>query len=161
MRVLIHSAIGAMMAALALAAAPANASPVSGIWTMPQGETEIAISECGQTLCGRIVNASKIERNPDAVDKKNKNPGLRLRKLKGLLILSGFIGGPSRWKGGTIYNPSDGTTYNATIELIDQDTLKVTGCVVRPLCKSAKLTRSRSEGAASAPSPIQLAQAPR
>jgi uncharacterized protein (DUF2147 family) len=129
-------------AAIALASAPAHATlPVTGLWSLGEGKARISISECGETLCGRIVDAAKIQANPDIADKKNKNPLLRLRKLKGLLILTGFVGGPSEWKGGTIYNPDDGGTYRATIRMVDEYTLKVTGCIVRPLCKSAKLTR--------------------
>lgn len=140
-------------AAAALASAPAlAAAPVTGLWSLPQGKTEIVIAECGQVLCGRIVSAARIEKNPDAVDKKNKDPDLRLRKLKGLMVLNGFTGGPSEWKGGTVYNPNDGSTYHATLALIDDDTLEVTGCIVRPLCKTAKLTRAHG--------PTQSGEAP-
>ena len=133
----------AALSVVVLGTAPAKATPsVEGVWTMGEGKAQIAIEACGPSLCGRIVNARKIEKNPDAVDKRNKNPLLRLRKLKGLMVLTGFIGGPDEWKGGTIYNPDDGGAYPATLKLVDSDTLKVTGCIVRPLCKTARLTRA-------------------
>jgi uncharacterized protein (DUF2147 family) len=134
----------AAVAALMLTTAPAQAtSPATGLWTLGEGKAEIVIDECGQALCGRIVNAAKIAKNPDVVDKKNKDPDLRLRKLKGLLVLTGFTGGPTEWRGGAVYNPSDGSTYKATLRLVDANTLNVTGCIVRPLCKTTKLTRAR------------------
>lgn len=135
-------AVLAGVAAIMLGAAPARAEPpVAGLWALAEGKGEILISECGGTLCGRIVTAAKIEANPDLADKKNRDPLLRLRKLKGLLVLTGFVGGPFEWRGGAVYNPDDGGTYRATLHLVDDDTLKVTGCIVRPLCKSARLTR--------------------
>jgi uncharacterized protein (DUF2147 family) len=141
----VHIAALAALSALALGAAPARAGPaVAGVWSLGVGKAEIAISECGATLCGRIVDAAKIQKNPNAADKRNKDPQLRERKLKGLLVLTGFVGGPSEWKGGTIYNPSDGSTYRATLSLVNQDTLEVTGCIIRPLCKTTKLTRARN-----------------
>lgn len=142
----LHIVALAGLAAVSLASAPAHAMvDVTGLWSVNDGKAEIAISECGETLCGHLISAKKIETEPGVVDKKNHNPLLRLRKLKGLLVLTGFVGGPSEWKGGTIYNPDDGGTYSATIRLVNPDTLKVTGCIIRPLCKSAKLTRSSRE----------------
>jgi uncharacterized protein (DUF2147 family) len=135
--------IGAgLIGAAVLAATPALAGPaVLGVWSMNEGKAAIAIDRCGSHLCGRIVDAAKIQRNPNAVDKHNRDPALRGRKLKGLLVLSGFSGGPEKWRGGHLYNPSDGGTYSATLEVVDEDTLEVTGCIVRPICKSTRLTR--------------------
>ncbi|OYX29872.1 MAG: hypothetical protein B7Y99_12490 [Caulobacterales bacterium 32-69-10] len=150
MRGRLHIAAFAALALLALAAAPAQAmTSVTGVWSVADGKAEITIRECGETLCGRLINARKIEANPDIIDKKNRNPSLRPRKLKGILVLTGFVsGGPAQWKNGSIYNPDDGGTYRATMKQIDDDTLKVAGCIVWPLCKSTRLKRIRSDAVA-------------
>jgi uncharacterized protein (DUF2147 family) len=149
MRQPIHIIGAAAPAALVLAVTlPASAASVEGLWSLGEGRAQISISECGDGLCGRIVQTEKLKVNPDIVDKKNRNPLLRLRKIKGLQILAGFVGGPSEWKNGTIYNPDDGSTYRATIRLVDENTIKAVGCIVWPLCKSTKLTRVAGEGAA-------------
>jgi uncharacterized protein (DUF2147 family) len=150
MRVRLHIAAIAATGLVGLAGAPAaNAmAGVAGLWSVADGKAEITIQECGDTLCGHLVGARKLETNPDIVDKKNRNPLLRLRKLKGILVLTGFVsGGPQEWKNGSIYNPEDGGTYKATMKQLDDDTLKVAGCIVWPLCKSTRLTRIRGAAA--------------
>ncbi|HTI66723.1 MAG TPA: DUF2147 domain-containing protein [Caulobacteraceae bacterium] len=162
-----HLQIAALsgFAAIALATGPACAAPVvAGLWMVGDNKGQISIEECGDSLCGRILDAPKIRANADMVDKKNKNPQLRQRRLKGLLILTGFVGGPSEWRNGAVYNPDDGGTYRGTIKLVDEDTIKVAGCIVWPLCKSIKLTRVADQGAAKvearpeAPPPIAVAK---
>lgn len=142
MRARFHIAAAAL-AVLMLGARPALAmTHVTGVWSVADGKAEISIQECGATLCGRLLNARKIEANPDIIDKKNKNVALRPRKLKGILVLTGFVSGdPGEWKNGSIYNPDDGGTYRATMKQVDDDTLKVAGCIVWPLCKSTRLKR--------------------
>jgi uncharacterized protein (DUF2147 family) len=135
-------AAAGLIGAAVIAATPASAAPPPvGVWSMNEGKAAIAIDRCGDELCGRIVDAAKIRRNPNAVDKHNRDPALRTRKLKGLMVLRGFSGGPAKWGGGSLYNPSDGGTYSATLKVVDEDTLEVTGCIVRPICKSTRLTR--------------------
>jgi len=124
-------------AALGLAAAPAfAASPAEGLWRTPTNNGEVRIAECGQALCGRIVSSDRIKADPELRDTKNRNEALRSRPLKDLLMLQGFTGGPTEWKGGTVYNPEDGGTYKGRLKLQDADTLRLTGCIVAPLCKS-------------------------
>lgn len=93
------------------------------------------------------MTADKIRAEPDLVDKKNVDPKLRKRKVKGLRILTGFIGGPLEWTGGLLYNPDDGGTYKGVIRLVDRYTMKVTGCIVWPLCKSTKLKKVQTASA--------------
>ena len=44
-----------------------------------------------------------------------------------------------QWQG-SIYNPDDGRTYNATVKL-DGDTMKVQGCVASIFCKTNNFAR--------------------
>lgn len=126
-----------LIAAASLSVAPAlAASPVEGLWRTPTNNGQVRISECGQALCGRIVDSDRIRADPNLADSKNKNEALRNRPLKDLLMLQGFTGGPTEWKGGTVYNPEDGGTYKGTLKLVDANTLKLTGCIVFPLCKT-------------------------
>jgi len=57
------------------------------------------------------------------------------------VFLTGFSGGPKVWKGGKIYNPEDGNTYQGTITLVDDNTLNLRGCVIFPLCKTQTWSR--------------------
>jgi uncharacterized protein (DUF2147 family) len=87
-------------------------------------------------LCGKVVTSDRIKADPALADTKNRNAALRARPLKDLQILQGFTGGPPQWKGGTVYNPEDGGTYKGSIKLVDPDTLRLTGCIFAPLCKT-------------------------
>lgn len=116
------------------AASPA-ASPV-GLWLTPDDHGQIEVFACGSKLCGRIVTSDKLRANPGLKDAANKDPALRDRPLKGLVLMKNFAGGPARWTGGAIYRPQDGGAYQGTIDLVDASTLKLKGCVVAPLCQT-------------------------
>ncbi len=124
-------------AALILAcAAPALASPIDGLWQTPEKNGTVRIYDCGGSICGKIVNSDNIRANPNLTDEKNRNESLRTRPMKDLVIINGVSGGPREWKGGSVYNPEDGGTYHGSLTLIAPDTLKLTGCVIYPFCKS-------------------------
>ena len=129
-------------ALLALGAAPAfAASPAEGLWLTPTHAGQVQISECGQALCGKLVTSERIKADPGLKDEKNKDEAQRGRLLKDLPLLQGFTGGPAEWKGGSVYNPDDGGTYKGTIKMVSPDQLKLTGCIVFPLCKTQTWTR--------------------
>ena len=133
--------LAAAAAALFFAAPAFAASPAAGLWLTPTYKGEVQISECGAALCGKIVTSDRIKANPAVADDKNKDPAQRARLLKDLPMLQGFTGGPTQWKGGSVYNPEDGGTYKGSITLIDANTLKLTGCIFAPLCKTQVWTR--------------------
>ena len=128
-------AAAAFAAALALAG-PALASPIDGLWRSPDENAVVQIYDCDGAVCGKLLDSDRIKANPDVADVKNHAPGLQTQTLKGLVLLKGFTGGPTEWKEGSVYNPNDGGTYHGTIQRMDPDTLKLTGCIIVPLCKT-------------------------
>jgi uncharacterized protein (DUF2147 family) len=128
-------AAGALAAGFALAA-PALASPIDGLWRSPSQNALVQIYGCDAAVCGKLIDSDRIEANPIVADDKNHTAALRARPLKGLVFIDGFTGGPTEWKGGSVYNPDDGGTYHGSMRLVDADTLKLTGCIIVPLCKS-------------------------
>ena len=103
----------------------------------------IEISECGQSICGKLVSSDGLKENPSLKDVNNKDESLRSRPLKNLTILKGFERKKDEWSGGSIYNAEDGGTYKATITMQDANHLKLKGCIVWPLCKTQTWTRIR------------------
>jgi len=129
--------------ALAGAAAIGPADNATGRWATETKHGIVEVTACGPSICGHLLESDAIRADADARDTKNKDEAQRTRRLKGLLILSGFTARDGAWTGGTIYNGDDGGTYNATVTPIDRDHLKVRGCIVWPLCKSQTWTRVR------------------
>ncbi|QNE06132.1 DUF2147 domain-containing protein [Croceicoccus marinus] len=135
------SMILALLAAgTAAAAAP---SDVVGRWKTESRGGIVEITECGQSICGRLVSSEGLKANPALKDANNKDESLRSRPLKNMLMLKGFTRKKDEWSGGSIYNAEDGGTYKATITMQDPNRLKLKGCIVWPLCKTQTWTRIR------------------
>jgi len=140
MKLSILAAAATFAAALA---APAFAADPTGLWQTPTNGGQVRISRCGQALCGVLVTSDHIRATPDMRDAKNRDTALRSRTLRNLPLLNGFTGGPTEWRGGTVYNPDDGRTYSGSITMQNDNTLRLQGCVVRPLCRNQTWTRVR------------------
>ena len=131
----------AIFASVVMMSGTAAAQP-TGTWRTPIGG-EVTIEACGKALCGRLVSSPLLKTNPDLRDQKNPDPNLRDRRLKGIMILTSFTGGPTKWSNGRIYNAEDGRTYSGSIALVSPTTLTLRGCLVAFLCRSQTWTRIR------------------
>lgn len=135
----ILAAGAALLCMKSTAFAEVPADRVAGVWLVQSKDGKFDISRCGESLCGKLIAGTKIS----ALDKKNKNPDLRARPLKGLLMMQGYKlskdGG--RWVDGQIYNPEDGNSYRSILEPGPDDTLKVKGCL-GPFCQTQTWTRT-------------------
>lgn len=109
-----------------------------GLWsrTNDQGETHIKIEPAGTKFTGTI-DWMENPRN----DTQNPNPDLRNRPLVGVQIFEDMtqVSG-TKWEG-SLYNPEDGNTYSGSLEVINQDELKLQGCVFIIFCQSDTWTR--------------------
>ena len=114
---------------------------ITGVWRAKTDHAEVRIDSCGDKVCGRLVSSDRLKAFPDQRDVRNHNAALRTRPLKGVMIMRDFSGGPTVLTGGTLYDPAGGGTYTGTLKLITPDTLKMTGCIVAPLCRSQTWTR--------------------
>nr|WP_295237236.1 DUF2147 domain-containing protein [uncultured Brevundimonas sp.] len=135
----------AVIAVLMAVAGPASAqdSPLLGRWrTAAQGGI-VEIYRCGAGLCGRIVDAAPLRRDPNQTDVRNLNPALRTRPLRGLRVLEGFTGGPTTWTGGPLYDPDSGQRAGrGVLTLLEGGRLSVRGCIAPLLCRTQIWTRS-------------------
>lgn len=122
---------------------PALASPASGLWRTPEDDGTVEIYDCGSKLCGKVVGSSELAANPDLKDVNNENASLRQRPIKGLNVVSGFAGGPKSWSGGQLYRPKNGRSYSGELDLVDNSTLKVRGCLFMGLCETQTWQRIR------------------
>ena len=121
-------------------AGAASAADVTGLWLSRDGR-EVRIERCGESICGRTVTSPQLTADPASLDVKNKNPALRTRPLKGLLIMQGFQAAGDGWVGGSLYDPKSGLTYKGSLDPVGPDRLKVTGCIMLPMCGMQVLSR--------------------
>ncbi len=139
-----RAALAAFAGALMVSTGAARAaSPVEGFWRTAEGDGLVEIKPCGATLCGYLVDHAKLKTNAGAMDEMNANPAMRTRPMMDMLLLASFKGGPQSWTDGKIYNPENGKTYAGDLRLLDPLRLKVTGCLVRPLCGSQVWRRAK------------------
>lgn len=123
------------------APAGASAADITGIWATGSEGGRVEIYRCGQALCGKIVDAKRLRANPDLRDVRNSDPKLRQRKLKGLVVLQGFSGGPREWRGGPVYDPESGDgAGRGQLKLLANGTLELKGCVA-VFCRTKIWTR--------------------
>lgn len=137
------------MALVATAAIPAGAAAqgsgaITGIWSTGSQGGRVEISRCGPTLCGKIIDAAPLRANPDHRDGKNPDRALRDRRLMGLVVLQGFEGGPTIWKGGPVYDPETGEgAAKGFLTLRADGKLEVKGCKAAIFCRTKIWTRQR------------------
>jgi uncharacterized protein (DUF2147 family) len=140
-------ALTAALAVLAVTgAASADGRGPLGRWITEGGKSHVEIARCGEQLCGTIIWLKEPldDGGQPKTDKNNKDEALRDRPILGLALLNGFGAEPvdGKWTDGKIYNPEDGETYSATMNLLDARRLKVRGYVGLPLFgKSQEWTR--------------------
>lgn len=116
------------------AAAAAEGDAAIGTWRNIRNTMHIEIHHCGSSMCGKVVWAS----DQAIADARRGGTG----DLIGTEIFRDFrqdAGG--NWRG-RVFVPDLNKTFSGTIELVDRNTLKGTGCLIgRVLCKSKVLVR--------------------
>jgi len=120
--------------------AEGDTAPISGVW-LTELQSVITIKPCASGHCGYIskfvVPPEIYRKNKEEIDRvgaanlndlNNKDPDLRKRPIKGLQILTLLEQESDFRYRGEVYNPEDGNTYTGYVELVDQDTIRLTGC---------------------------------
>ena len=133
------TAAGALLAVTASSEVPRKpaANPV-GIWYAEGGAAQIDLRDCGAALCGRVVwlRSPFDEHGCELRDRYNPLDSLRQRPVIGLEILRGLERSPGAdgvWTDGTIYDPGSGSTYRASLTVVDESRLELRGYVGIPL----------------------------
>ena len=119
----------AILAATLLAATPALAgAPIEGNWTNPSENIVVRIAPCGPALCGHAISASARAKG------KAINSGFG--NILGAPLMKGMMpAGAARWKG-TVFVPDRNIHAPGTIQMINANRIKVSGCVWGLLCRT-------------------------
>jgi uncharacterized protein (DUF2147 family) len=123
--------------AISLIAASALATPESGpvgMWSTENGRGVIAIGQCGDALCGRIVGIDRAPADPMPTDVNG-------RSQCGLTIITNERpAGDGTWLG-QITDPRDGDTYQAKLWVDENGNLRLRGFIGIPLLGSTQVWR--------------------
>lgn len=109
--------------------------PVAGLWLNPRGSVAVQAGDCDGKLCGWVSWASRAAlADAAAAD---------VPHLVGTELLQDYRpSGPKRWAG-RVYVPDMGRSFQSTIEQIDPQHLKISGCILAGLlCRSQIWRRS-------------------
>lgn len=125
-------------------AASQGSGAIAGLWSTGSNGGQVELYRCGAAICGKVVDAAPLRANPDHRDVKNPHRKLRERRVKGLVVLRGFMGGPREWTGGPVYDPETGEgAARATLSLRADGKLEGKGCKAAIFCHTKIWARVR------------------
>ena len=93
---------------------------ILGIWLNEDKDAKVEIYKSGNQYFGKLIWGKEMyeaDGKTSRKDVENKDPKLRARNLKDLIMLSGFAYHDDVWDGGEIYDPRNGSTYSCTLKL--------------------------------------------
>lgn len=108
-------------------------SPIEGRWK--KGNLQIDIKPCGKTLCGTVVKAS-------AKQQARAERGSGTELIGATLIRDIRPTGPTSYRA-KVFLADRNINASGKIHQVSPNRLKVSGCVLAILCKSANWTRVR------------------
>ena len=114
---------------------------IEGTWFTKNNEAKVLVSDCGDgTPCGKLVWFDP-ELGGETTDINNPNPALQSRPLLNSAVFWGFERRKEKWKSGKIYDAQSGKTYKSKLELKEDGSLKVKGCI-GPICQGQTWVRA-------------------
>lgn len=118
----------AIIVMMLAAASLMSAQDILGKWKLEDGSAIVEVYQAGDDYNGKIVwlNEPNGKDGKPLCDGNNPDKALKSRKVLGLNMLSGLKKSGNEYKGGTIYDPGNGKTYNCSMK-IENGVLKVRG----------------------------------
>lgn len=103
-----------------------KADDIVGSFFTPKSDGVMQFYKTGSTYAAKLVWG----KDKDRIDTKNPKVELRGQKVVGMIIAQGFVfDGKDTWKNGTIYDPTDGKTYDCKLTLDEKNNMKLRGYV--------------------------------
>jgi len=138
---LVASAVLAVGAATPPVGAPPAGAPPVGVWRTGDDDSQVRIAPCGRYVCGYPITPTPTAAEPERRDIHNPDPTLRGRPMRLVQIFKLAQVSEGFWRG-WIYSPRNGKMYHARLEMQGPEKMKLTGCLVGPLCESQTWIRA-------------------
>lgn len=118
----------ALIAALAVQAAPSASSSIEGIWRSPGGNSIMKVAPCGESPCGTVAWAS---------DRAKKDASKTTNQLVGTQLLTNLEQRKDGSWLGKLFIPDKNMRVTAKIQRLGPGQLRVSGCAAgKALCKA-------------------------
>ena len=112
---------------------------ITGMWLTKKQDAAVQVEKCGEEICGHVVWLKEDE-HPFSIT------GVPICQAQ---VLFGFKSDDSQdnvWKGGTVYKVNDNKSYDGTLTLVDDNTVKLRAYIGVPLLgKTKTLTRTNKK----------------
>lgn len=115
---------------------------IKGLWYTEKNKAVVTIDNCDDKrdlFCGKITDLKRpLTKSGKIVkDTKNQDKALRGRPIIGSEVLYHFKKtSASQYDDGRIYYPQDGKFYNSEIIMLNKDSLEVSACMLKFMCKT-------------------------
>ena len=108
---------------------------ILGFWLVEKEDGVVKITKRGDRYVGHLVWLKDIatKKVKDILDEKHPDVSRHKTSLQNLIILQNFFYQEGKWKGGTIYDPEIGKTYQAQMTLDKNGKLQLRGFIGIPL----------------------------
>jgi len=118
----------ALIAALAVQAAPPASSSIEGTWRSPGGNSIMKVAPCGDSPCGTVAWAS---------DRAKKDASKTTSQLVGTQLLTNLEQRKDGSWLGKLFIPDKNMRVTAKIQRLGPGQLRVSGCAAgKALCKA-------------------------
>jgi uncharacterized protein (DUF2147 family) len=115
------------------AAQPNTPAPIEGLWRNPSETAIIEIAPCGGLYCGKVVWAS---------ERGQREAAKGAPQVVGTTVLTDLKSAQDGWAG-TLFIPDDNIHVSATLKMVGNRQLKLTGCAIIGLfCRSQIWSRA-------------------
>jgi len=121
------------LSALSAGSASADmADKALGNWLRTSEGWVVNFYMCGDKLCGKVTSG-------EGVDKNSGGPVVGVNMLFDLEKVD-----ENRWKG-KMYDPKGGGTYAGHVKVLDDNTVKMSGCMMGVMCRSETWKRAPAD----------------
>lgn len=127
--------LAGVFALSALSAGTASADMADkalGDWNRSSEGWIVNFYMCGDKLCGKVKSG-------EGVDKKTGGSVVGVNMLFDLVKVD-----ENRWKG-KMYDPVGGGTYAGHVKVLDDNTVKMSGCMAKIMCRSETWSRASAD----------------